>query len=68
MKTAPLDGSYSDIVESIAGYMDGQLHDTIVWQTDHLDVQEDDDYNDLIDSMYKAVVESMYKYTKANYK
>ena len=61
MKTAPLDGSYSDIVESIAGYMDGQLRDTIVWQ-------DDDEFNDLIDSMYKAVVESMYKYTKANYK
>ena len=68
MKTAPLDGSYSDIVESIAGYMDGQLHDTIVWQTDHLDLKDDEEFNDLIDSMYKAVVESMYKYTKENYK
>ena len=66
MKTAPLDGSYSDIVESIAGYMDGQLHDTIVWQTDHLDLKDDEAFNDLIDSMYKAVVESMYKYTKEN--
>ena len=68
MKTAPLDGSYSDIIESIAGYMDGQLHDTIVWQTDHLDLEDDEAFNDLIDSMYKAVVESMYKYTKENYK
>lgn len=68
MKTAPLDGSYSDIVESIAGYMDGQLHDTIVWQTDHLELEDDEAFTDLIDSMYKAVVESMYKYTKENYK
>ena len=68
MKTAPLDGSYSDIIESIAGYMDGQLHDTIVWQTDHLELEDDEAFTDLIDSMYKAVVESMYKYTKENYK
>ena len=38
---------YTGIIESIASYMEGHLYDTVTWQTDHLEFDSDEEFNEM---------------------
>jgi len=38
---------YTDIIASIASYMQDHLYDTVTWQTDHLEFDSDEEFNEM---------------------
>ena len=38
---------YTDIIASIASYMQDHLYDTVTWQTDHLKFDSDEELNEM---------------------
>jgi len=38
---------YTDIIASIASYMQDHLYDTVSWQTDHLKFDSDEEFNEM---------------------
>ena len=55
---------YTDIIESIASYMEGHLYDTVTWQTDHLDFDTDDEINEMHAFVMLEVLKELTKLTR----
>ena len=54
---------YEPLVESIWGVVDSELYETIVWQTNHLEFDTDDEYQEMLDYVWASVTD-MLKYGK----
>ena len=57
---------YTDIVESIASYMEGHLYDTVTWQTDHLDFDTDDEINEMHAFVIQEVAAALFRMSLQN--
>ena len=54
---------YEPLVESIWGVVDSELYETIIWQTNHLEFDTDDEYQEMLDYVWASVTD-MLKYGK----
>ena len=54
---------YEPLVESIWGVVDSELYETIVWQTNHLEFDTDDEYQEMLDYVMASVTDLL-KYGK----
>lgn len=54
---------YEDLVESIWGQVDSKLYETIIWQTNHLEFDTDDEYQEMLDYVMASVTDLL-KYGK----
>ena len=54
---------YEPLVESIWGQVDSELYETIVWQTNHLEFDTDDEYQEMLDYVMASVTDLL-KYGK----
>ena len=52
---------YTGIIESIASYMEGHLYDTVTWQTDHLDFDTDEEFNEMHAFVMLEVIKELTK-------
>ncbi len=57
---------YTDIIESIASYMEGHLYDTVTWQTDHLDFDTDDEINEMHAFVIQEVAAALFRKSLQN--
>ena len=54
---------YGPLVESIWGQVDSELYETIIWQTNHLEFDTDDEYQEMLDYVMASVTDLL-KYGK----
>ena len=54
---------YEPLVESIWGQVDSELYETIIWQTNHLEFDTDDEYQEMLDYVMASVTDLL-KYGK----
>ena len=54
---------YEPLVESIWGQVDSELYETIIWQTNHLEFDTDDEYQEMLDYVWASVTDLL-KYGK----
>ena len=54
---------YEPLVESIWSQVDSELYETIVWQTNHLEFDTDDEYQEMLDYVMASVTDLL-KYGK----
>ena len=55
---------YTGIIESIASYMEGHLYDTVSWQTDHLEFDSDEEFNEMHSFVMLEVLKELTKLTR----
>ena len=52
---------YTDIIASIASYMQDHLYDTVTWQTDHLKFDSDEEFNEMHSFVMLEVIKELTK-------
>ncbi len=55
---------YTDIIASIASYMQDHLYDTVTWQTDHLKFDSDEEFNEMHSFVMLEVLKELTKLTR----
>ena len=54
---------YEPLIESIWGQVDSELSESILWQTSHLEFDDDDEYHEMLDYVWASVTDLL-KYGK----
>jgi hypothetical protein len=57
---------YTGIIESIASYMEGHLYDTVTWQTDHLEFDSDEEFNEMHSFVMLEVAAKLFRESLQN--
>ena len=57
---------YTGIIESIASYMEGHLYDTVAWQTDHLEFDSDEEFNEMHSFVMLEVAAKLFRESLQN--
>lgn len=57
---------YTGIIESIASYMEGHLYDTVTWQTDHLEFDSDEEFNEMHSFVMLEVAAKLFRKSLQN--
>ena len=54
---------YEPLIESIWGQVNSELSESILWQTSHLEFDNDDEYHEMLDYVWASVTDLL-KYGK----
>ena len=57
---------YTDIIASIASYMQDHLYDTVSWQTDHLKFDSDEEFNEMHSFVMLEVAADLFRKSLQN--
>tara|TARA_B100001059_G_C17796115_1_gene563125 strand:+ start:1248 stop:1460 length:213 start_codon:yes stop_codon:yes gene_type:complete len=55
---------YTDVIASIASYMQDHLYDTVSWQTDHLKFDSDEEFNEMHSFVMLEVIKELTRLTR----
>lgn len=55
---------YTDVIASIASYMQDHLYDTVSWQTDHLKFDSDEEFNKMHSFVMLEVIKELTRLTR----
>jgi len=55
---------YTDVIASIASYMQDHLYDTVSWQTDHLEFDSDEEFNEMHSFVMLEVIKELTRLTR----
>jgi len=57
---------YTDVIASIASYMQDHLYDTVSWQTDHLKFDSDEEFNEMHSFVMLEVAATLFRKSLQN--
>jgi len=57
---------YAGIIESIASYMEDHLYDTVTWQTDRLEFDSDEEFNEMHSFVMLEVAAKLFRESLQN--
>ena len=57
---------YTGIIESIASYMEDHLYDTVTWQTDRLEFDSDEEFNEMHSFVMLEVAAKLFRESLQN--
>ena len=57
---------YAGIIESISSYMEDHLYDTVTWQTDRLEFDSDEEFNEMHSFVMLEVAAKLFRESLQN--